>query len=104
MEMEQLRKDIADTKKLVFDIARSLEKIENVILPTEYNNNRGILQAVGEMQAKIEALEKFKNNTELLQAQDEKKSDKLMKWMGLCFAAMVVIQIGLQMYELFSKK
>lgn len=102
--MEELREEVADVKKLVFKIDGSLEKIENVILPTPYNNNSGILQVVGQLQEKVETLEKFKNNTELLQAQDDKRSEKRFRSTEIFLAAFVILQIGLEVYKLVSGK
>ena len=98
-EMEKLRQDVTDTRKLVYKIARSLENIENVILPTEYNNNRGILQVVGELEAKVEGLQKFKDNTELLQQQEDKRRERKYRATEIFLAALVIIQIGLEVYK-----
>lgn len=103
LEQQQLRQDVTDTRKLVYKIARSLENIENVILPTEYNNQRGILQVVGDLEAKVEELQKFKDNTELLQQQEDKRRERQFRTTEIFLAALVLIQIGLEVYRTASK-
>jgi hypothetical protein len=109
-ELEQLKEDIAElredskeTQKVVYGVARSLEKIENALLDTDYNRNRGALTVLTEVEGRVFQLEKFRDETQIMQRENERKFTRGTVIWTVIFAGIASLQTFIVIYQMTHK-
>ncbi len=63
-------------EETLWEMAKSIERIEHALLPTDFNGKRGLVMQVKDLEERVDSLEEYRIKQEEIQTQKEASRKK----------------------------
>lgn len=91
------------TEEIMFTMARSIERIENALLPTPLNGNKGLVAQVFEIEKRVDDLETYRIKKDEIEVEKEARRKKRNEILTVAATIVGVIFAGLTIYLSLKK-